>query len=135
MSVTEMADWISSHPQENDLSNVCPVLTPAQRQYAEIQHKIEQALKQRIQTALQEATEQAEAAIRAAGLDLPPPSKGYFTATIHQALYCTLCKADPETFAGGDANIALAVIRNAQKVARHYWGANIELSESRGPQD
>ena len=67
-----------------------------------------------------------ETEMEAAGLDLPPPSADYFTAALHQNLYCTLCKADPETFAGGKAEIALAIIRNSQNIARHHWGADTD---------
>ena len=57
---------------------------------------------------------------------MPPPSADYFAAVIHQSLYCTLCKADPKTFLGGNADIAAAIIRNSQNIARHYWDATIE---------
>jgi hypothetical protein len=80
----------------------------------------------RIYAALGEATDQARAEMDAAGLDMPPPSTGYFASVIHQRLFCTLSKADPKTFSGGDARIAIAIIRNMQQVAKHYWGADIE---------
>ena len=57
---------------------------------------------------------------------MPPPSAGYFGAVIHQSLFCTLCKADPKTFCGGDADIAAAIIRSMQNGAKHYWGADVE---------
>jgi hypothetical protein len=80
----------------------------------------------KIYAALQLATDQARAEIEAANLGMPPPSAGYFGSVIHQSLFCTLCKADPKTFSGGDANIAVAIIRNMQKVAKHHWGADTE---------
>ena len=80
----------------------------------------------KIYAALEEATDQARAEIEAAGLSMPPPSAGYFGAVIHQGLFCTLCKADPKTFSGVDAKIAVATIRNMQKVAKHYWGADVD---------
>jgi hypothetical protein len=104
----------------------CPIPTPAQRRYGEIQGRIEDAMMAKIYAALEEATEQARTEMDAAGLDLAAPSAGYFGAVIHQRLFCTLCKADPKTFSGGDAKIAVATIRNMQKVAKHYWGADSE---------
>ena len=80
----------------------------------------------KVYAALHDATEQARKEILEAGLDLPPPSANYFAATIHQSMYCTLCSADPKTFSGGKADVAIAVIRNSQNIARHYWGADIK---------
>jgi hypothetical protein len=107
------------------MSKACPVPTPAQQEYAKVQGRIEDAMMKKVYAALQEATDQAKSEIAAAGLDLPPPSRGYFAATMYQKLFCLLCHADPETFSGGEANIAVAVIRNSQNIARHYWGADI----------
>ena len=38
-----------------------------------------------------------------------------------QTLYATLCGADPETLAGGNARTAFAVIQNRQAISRHRW--------------
>jgi hypothetical protein len=108
------------------MTQACPVPTPAQRRYGEIQGRIEEAMMIKIYAALQEATDRARTKIDAADLDMPPPSAGYFGSVIHQSLFCTLCKADPKTFSGGDAKIAAAIIRNMQRVAKHYWGAGVE---------
>ena len=109
------------------MTNACPIPTSAERQYGEIQTRIQLALTGTIYAALQEATEQAKREMAAAGLDMPPPSKGYFAAGIHQKLYCTLCDADPETFRGGKPAAAIAILRNYQQIARHQWGADVEV--------
>jgi hypothetical protein len=108
------------------MTKACPIPTPGQRRYGEIQSRIEDAMMTKIYAALQEATDQARTEMQAADLNMPPPSAGYFGSVIHQSLFCTLCKADPKTFSGGDADIAIAIIRNMQKVAKHYWSADIE---------
>jgi hypothetical protein len=111
--------------KERSMPEACPVLTPEQREYGKIQSRIEEAMMRKVYAALQEATDEAQSEMASAGLDLPPPSRGYFAATMHQKLFCLLCDADPETFSGGQAKTALAIIRNSQNIARHYWGADI----------
>jgi hypothetical protein len=80
----------------------------------------------KVYNALQDATEQAREELRSACCDMPPPSSNYFAAVIHQSMFCTLCKADPQTFSGGDARIAIAIIKNSQNIAKHMWGAAID---------
>lgn len=77
----------------------------------------------KINAAVRDAADQARSEIAAAGLDMPPPADGYFAATAHQHLFCALCGADPQTFAGGRAEVAAAVLRNGWAIARRYWGA------------
>jgi hypothetical protein len=103
------------------MSKACPVPTPAERQFGTILGGIEEAMMRKVYAALQEATEQAQSEITSAGLDMPPPSSSYFAASLHQKMYCLLCKADPDTFSGGQADIAVAIIRNSQSIAKHYW--------------
>jgi hypothetical protein len=107
------------------MSNACPVPPPAERQCRMALDEIEQTMMRQVHAAIEAAAEQARQAVAAAGLDLPSPSSDYYAASIHQKLYCHLCKADPETFEGGRADIAMAIIRNSQNIARHYWGADI----------
>jgi hypothetical protein len=107
------------------LTKTCSVPTPAERQYGEIQSRIQQQMMVKIYAALRDAAEQARAEMN--GIDMSPPSEDYFAAVIHQSIYCTLCKADPKTFAGGNAETAIAIIRNSQNIAKHYWGAAIEV--------
>jgi hypothetical protein len=109
------------------MTQSCPVPTPAERRYGEILTVIQQKMVRRVYEAIREATEEVGAEIGAAQLDMPPPSPEYFASVIHQSIYCTLCKADPETFAGGKADIAITIIRNCQNIARHYWGADIKV--------
>jgi hypothetical protein len=82
-----------------------PLPTPAQRQFGEIQTRIELEMMRNVDAAIREATERALAEVRAAGLEMPPPSADYFAAKVHQNLYCTLCKADPSTFSGGSLRL------------------------------
>ena len=42
-------------------------------------------------------------------------------------MYCVMCGADPDTFAGGDPEMAYQVIRNSQNIAKHYWSAEIDV--------
>ena len=104
----------------------CPIPTAAERRYGEIQGRIREAMIRKVDAALQDAVEQARAEVAGAGLDLQPPSAGFFAAAIHQAMFCKLCGADPDTFAGGKAEVAVAVIGNSQNIAKHHWGAEVE---------
>jgi hypothetical protein len=104
------------------MMKACPIPTPEQRRYGEIQAKIEQEMLRKVHAALKAATEQAEAELHTLDLGRPPPSEGYFASVIHQRLFCHLCKADPETFAGGDACIATTIIMNMQNIVSRYWG-------------
>lgn len=108
------------------MTEACPLPTPAEQQYGKIQIRIEQALMRTVHAAIREAAEQARTQVRAAGLAMPPPHEDYFAAAVHQSLYCSLCKADPTTFSGGRPEIALAIIRNSQNIAKRYWGADVD---------
>lgn len=110
------------------MNETCPVPTPAERAYGEIQSRIETTMMRKVHSALRDATEQARTEMQAAGLEMPPPSKDYLAAKIHQYVYCILCDADPDTFQGGRAAPAISLIKNCQNIARHYWGAKIEGS-------
>ena len=108
------------------MADSCPMQTPAERDRSAIVADAETALLGTVLAALKEADDKASAALRAAGTEDVPSLHGFFTASVHQKLYCLLCGADPETFAGGNANTAITVIRNSQQIAKHYWGADIE---------
>jgi hypothetical protein len=112
-------------PKEDLMIAECPVPTPAEQRYGEIQAQVEEEMFRKVHAAIEEAAKQAALEIREAGLELPPPPVDYFMAKSHQNLFCTLCKADPRTFSGGKPEIAIALIRNSQNIAKHYWGANI----------
>ncbi len=108
------------------MTRACSLPTPAERRFHEIQAEIRDAMMRKVSAALDEATNAAQSRMREAKVELPPPSSGYFAAVIHQAMFCTLCGADPKTLEGGDPRIALRVLRNGRNIARHHWGAAIE---------
>ena len=108
------------------MAEACPIQTPDERQRGAIVSQIEAALLQKVYEALKESEDMATAALQAVGMEAVPSLHGYFAATVHQKLYCVLCGADPETFAGGNPKTAVAVIRNAQQIAKHHWGAEID---------
>ena len=110
---------------EDTTARACPVMTPDEGRYADIDWDVRHALLAKIEAALDEAHATAAARLAAAGISHPPPVHGYFASVAHQALYCRLCGADPHTFEGGDPRVALALIRNAENVAAHHWGADI----------
>ena len=101
------------------MTATCPVPTPLQRRLLDL----EADMVRKVYAAIQDAADQAAREVRAWEPEMSPPPADYFTATVHQRLYCTLCKADPETFAGGRPEIAVAILKNGQNIARHYWGA------------
>jgi hypothetical protein len=42
---------------------------------------------------------------------------------VQQRLFVTLCGGDPDTFLGGDPEIAEHIIENARNISEHYWTA------------
>lgn len=82
-----------------------------------------------IYAALDEATRQAADEMRSAGLQEEPPAYEYFVAVAHQKLFLSLCGADPETFVGGNAEIAGRVIDNCGKIAEYYWAGKAVVAE------
>jgi hypothetical protein len=100
--------------------------TTAEKQYHEVFNHAEKVMLDKVMAAIQEAEETSRTAFLASGLSGVPPVLDYFVATTHQKLYYMLCHADLETFVGGDPKIAVALIRNAQNIAKRYWGADIE---------
>ena len=101
------------------MTATCPVPTPLQRRLLDI----EADMVRKVYAAIQDAADQAMMEVRASDSEMLPPPADYFAATVHQRLYCMLCKADPDTFAGGRPAIAVAILKNGQNIARHYWGA------------
>lgn len=110
------------------MTNACPIPTPAERQYGEILALAKDDLDRAVRAALEAAVARSRSEIERAGLDMEPPSQDYFASVALQRLYSTLCGADPDTFAGGNPDVAAKIIRNCQNIARHYWGAEIERS-------
>ncbi|XOK12291.1 hypothetical protein ACI6PO_04100 [Agrobacterium tumefaciens] len=103
------------------MSESCPVLTPAERQVQDILQRKEAAMMATIQAALERASKEVAEAFQAVDSDMQPPPSDYFVAVAHQQLFLLLCGADPETFKGGDPDIAGHIIRNAQNITEHYW--------------
>jgi hypothetical protein len=99
----------------------------------EITDVIERAdtkLAKAIFAALRDARDQAAEGMAAIGQEDATPALEYFAAVVHQRMYCIMCGADPDTFAGGDPEIAYHVIRNSQNIAKHYWSADVEVYPS-----
>lgn len=103
-----------------------PDLTLADRQIAEVISRTDKTLAAAVSCALEEATKRALEDMRAIGQEDAAPALQYFAAVVHQRMYCIMCGADPDTFAGGNPETAYHVIRNSQNIARHYWSADIE---------
>jgi hypothetical protein len=108
------------------LADSCPITTPAQRKYGLIQKKFEEILFNTVHEAINETAVRCRSEILEAKLDLPSPSNEYFAASLHQMLFCHLCKADAVTFSGGNAEIAIRIIQNAQNITKRYWQADIK---------
>jgi hypothetical protein len=105
----------------HQVNESCPVPTPAERQYADIQDRAERAMLATIYKAIEDASRQAADDLRAIGSQETPPPRDYFAAVAHQKLFLLLCGADPETFMGGNAEIAAHIIDNGRKISEHYW--------------
>lgn len=100
----------------------CPIPTPAERLKGDILARARGAMLDKVAAAIEAAQAEVETGWRDAGLDDSAPPRGYYAATAHQTLFCKLCGADPETFAGGNPAVALATIRNCEAIARQHWG-------------
>ncbi|CDI08047.1 hypothetical protein [Agrobacterium pusense] len=103
------------------MSESCPVLTPAERRVQDILERNEAAMMASVHAAVERASKEVAKAFEAAGSDMQPPPRDYFAAVAHQQLFLLLCGADPQTFEGGDPEIAGHIIRNAQNITEHYW--------------
>ncbi len=104
----------------------CQIPTSAEAKYLTALSDGQSAMLRKVFEAIQEAHDRAAAEFDSSDLEGQPPPSEYFASVVHQAMYCTMCGADPETFSGGDPQIAIHVIRNSQNIAKHYWGAQIE---------
>ncbi|WP_156383031.1 hypothetical protein [Rhizobium sp. Root483D2] len=102
------------------------VLTSTQEQIVKIIAHTDKRLFTTVDSALEVTVKQVKDELQRIGhVDAAPPME-YFTFGVLQRMYCMICGADPETFAGGDPESAYHVIRNCQNIAQHYWSANIE---------
>ena len=79
-----------------------------------------------IYQALENAGEQVVSELKAIEAAEPPPAREYFVSFAHQKLFLLLCGADPESFEGGDPDLADFVIENNQNIRDHYWSKGAE---------
>ena len=103
------------------MNDACPIPTPAERQYLVVQDRAERTMLAAIYNALDDAVRQVAEGLENSEFRDSPPGRDYFTAVAHQKLFVLLCGGDPETFEGGDADIAAHIIDNARKISDHYW--------------
>jgi hypothetical protein len=97
------------------------------REIADVIERADKRLATAIFAALKDARDQAAQGMAAIGQEEATPVLEYFAAVVHQRMYCVMCGADPDTFAGGSPEIAYHVIRNSQNIAKHYWSAEIDV--------
>ncbi|MBO9698187.1 MAG: hypothetical protein J7499_18495 [Sphingopyxis sp.] len=114
------------------MSDACPIPTPAERQYLAVQDKAERTMLASIYRALEDAARQTAEELQASGYGGDPPAHGYFAAVAHQKLFVCLCGGDPETFEGGDPDVAARIIDNERMISEHYW-ANGDAEQSSNP--
>jgi len=108
------------------MTETCPVPTPSETQIVDVIKSADQALAEAVSLALEQAVKKAIEGMSAISQEKSAPAMQYFASVVHQRMYCLMCGADPDTFQGGDPEIAYHVIRNSQNIARHYWSADIE---------
>ncbi len=103
------------------MSDSCPVLTPAERQYAQIEERARQAMMATIYKAIEDATAEAAQELKSTDWTEAPPARDYFVAVAHQKLFVLLCGGDPETFEGGDPELAAHILKNGHNIVDHYF--------------
>ncbi|SFB03074.1 conserved hypothetical protein, steroid delta-isomerase-related [Rhizobium sp. NFR07] len=103
------------------MNDSCPVLSPVERQYLDIQSSAEQKLLATLHKALDDAASEAAEELEATEWRDPPPHRQYFAAVAHQKLFLLLSGADPDTMRGGDAKLAAAILDNGRKISEHYF--------------
>lgn len=106
------------------MTDACPIPTGPEKQLNDILMQAEAAMVEKVMAALRDAEQAAIAGFHENTLEATPPPLEYFAAVLHQRMFCIMCGADPQTMQGGDPKLAIAVIRNSQNIARHYWGAD-----------
>ena len=103
------------------MSETCPIPTPAEQAISGILDRSEHTMMAAIYKAIEDAANQTAEALRSTGAQTEPPAPDYFAAVAHQQLFLSLCRADPETFEGGDPEVANQIITNQQNICDHYW--------------
>ncbi len=103
------------------MNDSCPVLRPIERQYVQIEERARQTMLAKIYKAIEEATAEAADALKSTEWTDAPPSHDYFVSVAHQKLFVLLCGGDPETFRGGDPQLAAHILKNGQNIVDHYF--------------
>ncbi|MDW5317859.1 hypothetical protein [Rhizobium sp. PL01] len=103
------------------MTESCPIPTPAERKIGDIIVRSQQGMMENIHKAIEDAISQATEELHSAGLQHEADHQ-YFAAVANQQLFLFLCGADPETFAGGDPEMAAHIISNNQNISHHYFG-------------
>jgi hypothetical protein len=103
------------------MNDSCPILSPVEQQYVEIEERARAAMLAKIYKAIEEATAEAAEALTATEWERAPPAHDYFASVAHQKLFVLLCGADPETFRGGDPQLAAHILKNGQNIVDHYF--------------
>lgn len=99
----------------------CPAPNPEQRKFMEISENTEKTMLHEIHRAIEKAASDMADNVRAAGIEIPPTDRDYFTFAAQQVLFVRLCGGDPETLKGGDPELAQRIIGNYQHIVEHYW--------------
>jgi hypothetical protein len=108
------------------MTETCRILTPAEQKIGGILDRSEHVMMAAIYKAIEDAASQTAEELRSTGAKNEPPAPDYFAAVAHQQLFLSLCRADPETFEGGDPEIATQIINNNQNISDHYWSKKAE---------
>jgi len=103
------------------MNNSCPVLTPAERQVADVINRAVEGMMATVLKALEDATKQASDEWPSNDATESPPPYEYFAAVVHQKMFLLLCGADSESMKGGNPVMAGHLIRNQQNIVEHYW--------------
>ncbi|MET1415577.1 hypothetical protein ABVF61_25120 [Roseibium sp. HPY-6] len=94
--------------------------TPEQLRFREIDEALRSKLKGSLDVLVNDISRQFEQESTAKGAsvgDLKPPPTNYFRAIALQHLFCRLCSADPDSFAGGSSDIGDPAIKNLKNIA------------------
>lgn len=103
------------------MNDSCPVLTPVERQYMQIDEKVRHTMMARIYKAIEDATAQAAQELKSTEWKDAPPAYDYFVSVAQQKLFVHLCGGDPETFEGGDPELAGHILKNGRNIVDHYF--------------
>ncbi len=103
----------------------CPIPTPEERQFIEIQEAAERAMLDKVYAAIAGAAAEVATKLQDSALPFEPTHADYFTATVQQATFVRLCGGDPDTLEGGDPAIGERIVQNGRDIIDHYWRRKI----------